>query len=413
MFPPLMQYLFDEYGLKGAFLLCGGLLFNAAAGALLFRVPPGENFRRKAATSENKDNEDGKTLLNLEVYKSQVLNGAVSTDSDHELKGYSDAPADEARTQCPVVKSSQNQLFKELSDTANAVGARCHRREPASKTVKDGSAKGSLLSFFKLPKFYLVVITYVAGALTMTTYVTIVVDFAMDRDISKWDAVFLVTLYTVMDTVARFGSGWITDRGYLRRSSMLALHLFLMGGCMFLTSLSYSNYAFVALSLAIGWSHGTTLTLIPVSVMELVEPENFSIAYGVVSFIVGIPLLIRPSLIGKLHVVPLLDPPEKMQESWFRFMDMLEFETDDKNATLQESQTVLNTKEQPTPRPFCHPLRSPNTLPRMQAKKEKFLSAIRGKQYFFHHTFVIIFVLENSASVSRSESNFRSTGAVE
>ncbi|KAM7291231.1 monocarboxylate transporter 13-like [Ixodes scapularis] len=40
LYPVLVQFLFDEYGTRGGLLLCGGVMLNATAGALLHRLPP-------------------------------------------------------------------------------------------------------------------------------------------------------------------------------------------------------------------------------------------------------------------------------------------------------------------------------------------------------------------------------------
>ncbi|KAH9373815.1 hypothetical protein HPB48_007463 [Haemaphysalis longicornis] len=40
LFPSATQFFFDEYGFRGALLLCGGTMLNAAAGTLLQRIPP-------------------------------------------------------------------------------------------------------------------------------------------------------------------------------------------------------------------------------------------------------------------------------------------------------------------------------------------------------------------------------------
>lgn len=40
IFPPVIQLLTDKYGVRGALLLCGALMLNSVAGALLQRTPP-------------------------------------------------------------------------------------------------------------------------------------------------------------------------------------------------------------------------------------------------------------------------------------------------------------------------------------------------------------------------------------
>lgn len=40
VFPPLLQFLIENYGPKGMFLVTGALMLNATGGALLQRLPP-------------------------------------------------------------------------------------------------------------------------------------------------------------------------------------------------------------------------------------------------------------------------------------------------------------------------------------------------------------------------------------
>uniref|UniRef100_V5GF66 Putative monocarboxylate transporter n=1 Tax=Ixodes ricinus TaxID=34613 RepID=V5GF66_IXORI len=52
------------------------------------------------------------------------------------------------------------------------------------------------------------------------------------------------------------------------------------------------------MSVVAGWCNGSTLTLIPVLLMDIVELSEYGVCYGVSSFAVGVLGFLRPSMIG-------------------------------------------------------------------------------------------------------------------
>lgn len=59
IFPPTIQYFFDQFGFRGAFLLAGGTILNATVGTLLQRIPapkqPGQPKDKPVKSSEDGD----------------------------------------------------------------------------------------------------------------------------------------------------------------------------------------------------------------------------------------------------------------------------------------------------------------------------------------------------------------------
>ncbi|KAM7291228.1 monocarboxylate transporter 13 [Ixodes scapularis] len=132
----------------------------------------------------------------------------------------------------------------------------------------------------------------------MSTYSTVTVDFATDRNVSEWNAVLLLMMYAIADLVSRLGSGWFTDKGFLAKSSMMTANLFLWALSLCVMPFCYSFYLHAIQAVVVGWCNGATLILVPVLLMELVNTDKFSECFGVALLISGIPLLLRPVLIG-------------------------------------------------------------------------------------------------------------------
>lgn len=127
---------------------------------------------------------------------------------------------------------------------------------------------------------------------------TVIVDFAVDRGVSKWNAVYLIFAYAVADLLARLGSGWITDRKYLLKSTMMGSHFVMWGASLYMMPLCSQYYCQVALSVLSGWCNGSTLILIGVLFMELVGIDKLGVCFGIATTFAGLLGLSRPSLIG-------------------------------------------------------------------------------------------------------------------
>ncbi|CAN7974977.1 unnamed protein product [Ixodes persulcatus] len=147
--------------------------------------------------------------------------------------------------------------------------------------------------------FYLIALSYAQILFNMSTYLTIIVDFATDRGVSKWDAVLLLAIYGVADVASRFGSGWISDKKCIKRSAMMSLHFLLWAASYFMLA-STTHYTFQVVSaITAGWSNGATSMLVPILVMELVDAQQFSSCFGFVTLTIVLPFSVRPVMIGE------------------------------------------------------------------------------------------------------------------
>uniref|UniRef100_A0A4D5RP51 Putative monocarboxylate transporter n=2 Tax=Ixodes TaxID=6944 RepID=A0A4D5RP51_IXOSC len=316
IFPPLVQELFDRFGVRGMFLLCGALMLNSTAGAFLQRSPPlpilqtvkvkSETLRNHQETEKilqpcppeaklsspdvQEQSQNGEPGVKEETVIAQKVSRNISCTNDPECK-LVPADQDDEDMSCRVlVQSELVSSKKELKIQAVSI------RNSQSLSLK--SKRRHLLSFLILPRFYLIAFSLSQILNNMTTFMTVIVDFALDRDVSKWHAVLLVSYYTVMDLVARLGSGWITDKGYLKRSTMMAVHLTMWAVSLYLMPVCRPYYCQALLSMVCGWCNGSTLILIAVFFVELVGIEKLGVCFGIATFLAGLLGLLRPTLIG-------------------------------------------------------------------------------------------------------------------
>ncbi|CAN7976270.1 unnamed protein product, partial [Ixodes persulcatus] len=276
IFPPLFQYLVDEYSTRGMLLIAGALMLNATAGALLQRLPP--DIARGQPSFQNKDS----AYISLGQNKKNEIslkNGARPfTEKDHRSKKF-------------------KSVLSEGADIDDAYyETQKHEVRPKNTNIL---FKVNFPSYLKLPKFYLISFSNGTSTFIMSTYLAVIVDFATDRNISKWNAVLLLTFYSIGDLAARMGSGWITDKGFIGKNSMMASNFFFCAVSLCLMPFCHAFYLHAFLGIVVGWCNGATLILIPVLYMDLVHADRFSECFGTSIFLGGIMLLPRPLLVGK------------------------------------------------------------------------------------------------------------------
>ncbi|CAN8012940.1 unnamed protein product, partial [Ixodes pacificus] len=325
VFPPLVQFFLEKYGQKGMFLVTGALMLNSTAGALLHLLPP-ETPRKPASILD-----DGKKLeISFDVTCSDKIGlrdctpdptGCALSTEDEGLLTHIDG-SDKRKTvqgvrnhvnlqqamlsESQTTEDPQNKKQKECSNKEFVSSYNRHddvrdvHDETATHSVNTFSnrSKTTSPSYLRRPQFYIVALTCSVIIFNVSTYSTVVVDFATDRKISKWNAVMLLIIYAISDLVSRIGSGSITDKGFLKKSSMMAGNLLLWALSLCAMPFCYSFYLHAIQAVIVGLSSGATFILIPVLLMELVNANKFSECFGFVTLIAGIPLLPRPLLIG-------------------------------------------------------------------------------------------------------------------
>lgn len=324
IFPPVIQLLADHYGIRGALLLVGALMLNSVAGAFLQRNPPKTQpetpspLKRGKAESTGdmvQDPEEGDAMIKMSEKSGDAsFRRSVSAFDDGECSDikHGTQEAGEGDAVYLQMKSSAEKDQDVNSDEEGdenaklrALDAQGHghpkvvrNHTPVVKVKTSSRERSPLLSFLLFPAFYLISFSLAIILFNMSTYMTVIVDFAVDRGVSKWNAVYLIFAYAVADLLARLGSGWITDRKYLLKSTMMGSHFVMWGASLYMMPLCSQYYCQVALSVLSGWCNGSTLILIGVLFMELVGIDKLGVCFGIATTFAGLLGLSRPSLIG-------------------------------------------------------------------------------------------------------------------
>ncbi|CAN8012494.1 unnamed protein product [Ixodes pacificus] len=351
IFPPLAQFLFDEYGTRSGLLLCGAIMLNGVVGAFFLRALTKNQQKRPRGFKRTVSESDDKTLDAPDSDSSAVPNGSspgwktlrnsikrlsskfperqnsilsIRTKSDEMFLQLRDSNlpinlgSSVSVLQAPpsTPKSNKYRVGRDRRKERTALGQvevielRSPRKDanhpPPVVHISNGevrkTASGcgicSLLSFMAFPKFYLLGLSLALIYLNMTTYVTVIIDLAMDRNIAKWNAIYLVGLYTSADLLARLVSGIITDKQIVTRSTMMAANYMFWGVSLCLVPLCHSYHTQVLLAITSGWSNGAVFVLASVVCMDVAGADKFSMCYGMACFVAGLPLLARPAIVG-------------------------------------------------------------------------------------------------------------------
>ena len=238
---PFNQYLFNTFGWKGSFLILGGLLLNACvAGSLMRPVEP------KQATKKSK-NKIG------------------------------------IRENDPDVKKS-------------------HRKKSRWERVN----KYLDFSLFKHRGFLIYLSGNVIMFLGFFAPIIFLAPYAKDKGIDEYSAAFLLSIMAFVDMFARPCGGIIANSKFIRPRIQYFFSFAVMfnGVCHLLCPLAEDYTSLVLYAVFFGLGFGSVSSVLFETLMDLVGPQRFSSAVGLVTVVECCPVLLGPPLAGKNHSHP-------------------------------------------------------------------------------------------------------------
>lgn len=131
-----------------------------------------------------------------------------------------------------------------------------------------------------------------------TTFVMVVVDFAVDRGIEISMAVVLLSAFAAADLCGRLGSGWISDKGLLKRRTVASCAITAIGIFLLAIPFTKSYSMLFVISLILGLFSGSIMILFSILLVEYVGIEAMPVALGSSTFTCGMATILRPSVIG-------------------------------------------------------------------------------------------------------------------
>ncbi|XP_075535551.1 uncharacterized protein LOC142571158 [Dermacentor variabilis] len=148
------------------------------------------------------------------------------------------------------------------------------------------------------PRIYAIAYSFYAYCLFLDTFLTVIVDYAVDSGISKGNAVHVVVFFSVTDTLCRFLMPCLTDRKLLSTTALLASSSFvaslLAGSLPFIKG----KVGFWIVALALGLPCGYINVGISESASTVAGEVNQPMALGFMSTAAAVGSFTAPSLIG-------------------------------------------------------------------------------------------------------------------
>lgn len=232
---PFNQYLFNTFGWKGSFLILGGILLNACVAGSLMRP----------------------------VEPKQVAN------------------------------QSKNNIGIGVDDS----GVRSHRKKSAWEIVNTYLD----FSLFKHRGFLIYLSGNVIMFLGFFAPIIFLAPYAKDQGIDEYSAAFLLSIMAFVDMFARPAGGLIANSKLIRPRIQYFFSFAIMftGVCHLLCPLAEDYTSLVIYAIFFGLGFGSVSSVLFETLMDLVGPQRFSSAVGLVTVVECCPVLLGPPLAGK------------------------------------------------------------------------------------------------------------------
>ena len=152
----------------------------------------------------------------------------------------------------------------------------------------------SIKFIVKNPMYLILLTTHVSFQWTWMTYQMVIYDFAIDQGMTTSQSVSLLTFFALSDLVGRLISGWIADRGLMKKNHVVSICILCIGFLIQLTSHFVTFEAQLFFANLLGFFCGVIIVLFNILSMEYVGLDHFPDALGLSAFFVGITSLARP-----------------------------------------------------------------------------------------------------------------------
>lgn len=173
------------------------------------------------------------------------------------------------------------------------------RRESEPGTASGQPDSHGHWAFLRTPVFYMVAVTCAISVYTLLVLM-ILVDFAEEKGFTKRDGAVLLSVTAIGDASARLISGFLSDRKFCDRRTLLGGSALLAGAlCSTLPSMHADYYALAAtLCVLFGWCNGSVVVLFGPVLADHVGVANLGLSGGVIRFVMGLAYLACPKITG-------------------------------------------------------------------------------------------------------------------
>lgn len=286
--PPLAEYFRETYGVRGTFLLLGGLILNAFPAVIIIKSPV---WMQLPPTSSDKKDLEAPIRTNAILTKPALpINGIENDIIAEETEPVLRNPCKPGTGTAYLFKFSPHHMLP--------LWMRSSPSKQANERVTSQLNTTSVARQFWTIEFAVNAISFSVVILGLTTFLLVSVDIATDRGVTPSRAVFLLNAFAASDIVLRPVSGIIIDAGILTLETVMLAGYFLQALALELFVWSTSFPMMLVSSALIGVSNGSRIFLqAPVLVRDF-GIESLPLTMGGMAFCIGLVGLTRPILVG-------------------------------------------------------------------------------------------------------------------
>ncbi|ESO98955.1 hypothetical protein LOTGIDRAFT_158918 [Lottia gigantea] len=313
IFPHLVKYLIDEYGLRGALLILGGIHLHILVAGLL--MVPIESFKtRKQArksTIPRVLSPDGIVQpcdkIDLQLIRSRE--SLVSWDSNNKLKPnshYSPLLLHRPRTRSNASRlsdfTSQTDISTFVPNNQEFIDSRVEECEnPFLKGDNRLKTFFNSLGFYlwKKPLFLLLNSTFALNSF-LVLFLNYYPAYVVELGTSEQDAANILSIAGAVDFFCRLGAGLFADLGYMKRTHICAIAQIVSAlNCHLLVFYSSYHYQIIGIVL-FGMFSGVYNSFIPVLIMDFLGMDDLAKALGFVMITHGAAICAYHPIVGAL-----------------------------------------------------------------------------------------------------------------
>ncbi|XP_077552922.1 monocarboxylate transporter 12-like [Haemaphysalis longicornis] len=269
--PRVVQALRSAFGFQTALFLIGALELNTLLGCIVIN--------RVALPKEGDSVEHGRSHDSMEAE-----NPATEPHAPSRRPEMSMAPIAQ-----PVSEEHVDPVI-----TARAAPSANIPPEARSRWSKLARELRSLAS----AQFLLLAASRAVSLLVMVTLVLTAVDFGMDIGLGDNDAVYLAQANAAGDVVARITTGIVLDLKLLSGGSLMLSTFASETVTLVVMSLVKHHWILLTSYFVSGLSEGCRIITTSIMVADMYQDDVLQLSLGVVNFVAGVVVLVRPLLVG-------------------------------------------------------------------------------------------------------------------
>ncbi|KAM6977593.1 monocarboxylate transporter 2 [Aplochiton taeniatus] len=252
---PLNQFLFDSFGWRGAFFVLGAIVLNCCVAGSLMRPV--------------------------------VKRTQVQANANHAVSNGS---------------STSERVASEDNTGATSAGLLSEREETPRRGCAEKISGFIDLSLFKHRGFLIYLVGNVVMFFGFFAPVVFLAPYAKNRGVDEYSAAFLLSIFALVDMFARPGTGLIANTKLIRPriQYFFSFSVAYNGVCHLLLPFAPGYAGLVVYAVFFGVAFGMVCALLFEVLMDLVGPQRFSSAVGLVTIIECGPVLLGPPMSGML-----------------------------------------------------------------------------------------------------------------